>query len=341
MILTTLLLLLHRIAGYGNQAPVTDDGRLLIYIAGTFSLILFAAVLGSTGYIILAVFDDFVSRFWLSKCLKYPIVGVLLWGSIWLCWSLLIATDADLWWQARLPDFDADQSDTLWFAFISTSTIGLGDYFLQPEIIFASDALKFSVEFLVGFVFLSTFLNKIGEFLFSIMPQRTNSLEARLHATNIILWKHWPCKAHSVETLEEALEEEVEKMDHHARVEMLKSLLDDGFPPTPLREHEDESLPTMLEEEETILKALLASVESRRKEAQDSSNSSLSVGGDDDPTAVAENSSNEVESDDTGDVEIVDSDIISKSLMTGAVTLTEDVDMIFEDASQDDPAYST
>ncbi|CAJ1954000.1 unnamed protein product [Cylindrotheca closterium] len=273
--------------GYGNQAPVTDEGRLLIYIAGIACLILFAAVLGSSGYIILAIFDDFVDRFRLSRFLQYPSVGVLLWGGIWIGWAYGIATDADYWWAERLPDFDVDRDDSLWFAFISTSTIGLGDYFLQPEVMFASDALKFSAAFLIGFVFLSTFLNKIGEFLFSILPKRDNSLETRLQKTNIFFWKHWPCMNYiksdylrsigyneDSEETDETLDKLQPSQNQIERVKLVKSLLQNQSLPPPLNtmhadNEEEKTMEDLLDEEELILKALLESIPQRRNEMRD------------------------------------------------------------------------
>lgn len=61
---------------------------------------------------------------------------MLIWGIIWLLYALGLAQDFEYWWSERLPEFSADISrgDTLWFAFISSSTIGLGDFFLQPEV---------------------------------------------------------------------------------------------------------------------------------------------------------------------------------------------------------------
>jgi hypothetical protein len=283
--------------------------------------------LGSTGHIILAIFDDFVSRFWLSKFLKFPIVGVLLWGSIWLGWSYLIATDVDMWWNARLPDFEADARDSLWFAFISTSTIGLGDYFLQPELMFASDALKFSVYYLIGFVFLSTFLNKIGEFLSSMMPKRSNSLQARLKATNIILWKHWPCNANAPSNSQGALEAEVSTESHeqqHDRVATLMALLGDDESPqsTPSAEPENDqgeaSMSFLLEEEEAILRALLASVEAKQSGME--SIPSTQMG---DATAVVDDNN-------------VDAGIVTTSLMTGVAPASED-NLAIDDEAEDDP----
>jgi hypothetical protein len=61
--------------------------------------------------------------------------------------------------------FRADMSlkDGYWFSYISTTTVGLGDIFLEPEVIQARDLVTFPLLFLVGFVFLSSFLGKFAE----------------------------------------------------------------------------------------------------------------------------------------------------------------------------------
>lgn len=184
--------------GYGNQAPVTPEGRMLIFTAGLFSLILFGAVLGTSGYILLAIVDDLTRRIpWLGpqKWFHHPLFGALMWFIIWFSWLIIIGVDADLWWQNRLPEYHVETPrDTMWFAFISTSTIGLGDYYLQPEVMFASDTLKFSITFLTGFVFLSTFFGKIVEWVGTVLPNRENSLETRLKKTRLLLcWKNGRC----------------------------------------------------------------------------------------------------------------------------------------------------
>ena len=56
--------------------------------------------------------------------------------------------------------------------------------------LFASDSLKYSVLFMVGFVFLSNFFGKIVECLGAILPKRHNSLETRLKETRVLAC--WP-----------------------------------------------------------------------------------------------------------------------------------------------------
>jgi len=124
------------VLGYGNQAPSTSNGRLLVVSGGLLCLILFGVVLGLCGYVVLAIFDDMVNRMFISRFLAIPFVGMLFWGTVWLAYALTIAADVQWWWSQRLPEFGASvtREDALWFAFISTSTIGLGDFFLQPEV---------------------------------------------------------------------------------------------------------------------------------------------------------------------------------------------------------------
>jgi hypothetical protein len=210
--------------GYGNQAPVTYEGRALIYSAGFVSLIAFGAVLSTAGYVLSALVDDFVSRFWLSKFIQKPWVGMIIWGSIWLGWALILATDMYWWWDARMPELEIAPSDSIWFAYISTSTIGLGDYYPQPELIFASDALKFSLTFLVGFVFLSTFFNKIIQFIQSLLPDRENSLESRLKATRFFLC--WPKVKGLIEEEEEEDTSPKLSPEEQAQVDRIEALKD-------------------------------------------------------------------------------------------------------------------
>jgi len=273
--------------GYGNQTPVTEEGRTLVIIAGIACLILFAAVLGSSGYIITTIFDDFVSRLSFHRFVEHPLVGVLLWGGIWIGWAYAIAYGADAWWARRLPDYDVTVNDSLWFAFISTSTIGLGDYYLQPEVMFASDALAFSVTFLVGFVLLSTFLSKIGESLYLILPKRQNSLQTRLKNTNLIFWSHWPCneacndrirsyvykekemEGESSDDTEDGSSEspQLQMQQQEERVQLFKSQLPNNSLPPPINTmyaDGNKDMEQLLDEEELILEALIESLIQRR-----------------------------------------------------------------------------
>jgi Ion channel len=73
--------------------------------------------------------DDFFRKTGL-KALARPIAGALFWAGIALCWLLLIARLALDFWTKRVPYLDVDRGDSIWFAYITSLTIGLGDYFL-------------------------------------------------------------------------------------------------------------------------------------------------------------------------------------------------------------------
>jgi hypothetical protein len=238
--------------GYGNQAPVTTEGRVLIVTAGLLSILLFAVVLGGSGFIISAIFDDMMSRIHLSF-LTWPSVGCLLWGSCWIAWMLGIGYSADEFWRLRLGDEDfANNEDIFWFAFISTTTVGLGDFYLQPEVTFASDVLQFSLMFLVGFVFLASFLGKISEGIASLAPNLGGRLPARLAATNFCVCKPSDFGVHATKHEKE----EKEKAEAgEKRIKTLQELLD--------AEADTERNSQSFQVEEKLLKGLLERIQAK------------------------------------------------------------------------------
>jgi Ion channel len=70
-------------------------------------------------------------------------------------------------------------------AYISTTTIGLGDFYLEPEVITGRDLLSFPLVILIGFVFFSAFLGKIGELFAKTDELPGQTLQDRLAATKI------------------------------------------------------------------------------------------------------------------------------------------------------------
>jgi hypothetical protein len=74
-----------------------------------------------------------------------------------MLWFLVVSYDLNL------SPADISLKEGYWFSFISTTTVGLGDIFLEPEVIQSRDLATFPLLFLVGFVFLSSFLGKFAE----------------------------------------------------------------------------------------------------------------------------------------------------------------------------------
>jgi hypothetical protein len=58
-----------------------------------------------------------------------------------------------------------------WFAldsYISTTSVGLGDIYLEPEVIVGQDLIVFPLLFLTGFTLLSAFLGKFAEAIIAL-----------------------------------------------------------------------------------------------------------------------------------------------------------------------------
>ena len=155
----------------------------MVACLGFVSILAFATILASAGQIFNIIVDDVATRFRLP-CVSRPWIAVPLWGLLWFAWMAIIATDASKWWQTRLG-IHVTMGEAFWFAFLSTTTVGLGDYYFQPEAIFGKDLLSMSLEFLTAFVFISTFLGKLSELLSEYVPNPGQKLGERLKTANL------------------------------------------------------------------------------------------------------------------------------------------------------------
>jgi hypothetical protein len=143
--------------------------------------------LGSAGGVVRVLYDDLVSRNCISRILGRPSSSTLFWGGNAFLWMYALGSRTRYWWQARV-DYDVSRRESFWFGFISSTTVGLGDYFLQPEVMFLEDVFRFALLFLTGFVFFSTFLSSLSEFLVTRCPGPSagEKLEERLKRTYLI-----------------------------------------------------------------------------------------------------------------------------------------------------------
>jgi len=169
--------------GYGNTAPTSEGGRAMIYTLGFFSILLFAVILGGAGKIVVAIWDDFVNRTKLHH-LNIPWVGCIFWGFCYYAWMLVIAAVTQAWKAARL-DEEMDFSEAYWFSYISTTTVGLGDNYLEHDVILRQDLFTFPLLFLTGFVLLANFFVKLTEVLTNLVPRNKPTLAAILAESNI------------------------------------------------------------------------------------------------------------------------------------------------------------
>ena len=100
--------------GYGNVTPSTDGGRILVYTVGFISIILFAGVLSTAGYIITCIIDDILSRSKYSSWLKTPILQLIVWGALFYSF-LGVTAQATIQWKWERVGVDMDFKDAYWF----------------------------------------------------------------------------------------------------------------------------------------------------------------------------------------------------------------------------------
>lgn len=235
--------------GYGNQAPQTSEGRLFTAMLGFLCILAFASILASAGYISLIIFDDLVTRCKLNILAK-PRIACPFWGLTWVAWMSFIGAFTKTWWSRR-ADFDVSAQESWWFAYISTTTVGLGDFYLQPSVIFVDDLLIFTLMFLTGFVFLSTFLEKLRNLASAHCPDYAATLRQRLDKSNLFYYD-------DDKTTKQKAEKE-QRVQHMEALEKLAQSTEED----PTRE-----LSNVFEEEQ-ILFLLLRDAKTRRRRLEE------------------------------------------------------------------------
>jgi hypothetical protein len=233
--------------GYGNQVIQTGAGRGLVACLGFFGILAFGAVSAAGSQILIVVFDDFVARFNL-KILSRPSVGVVLWTIVAFAWTVFVADRSYEWWKNRLPEYQqpyANFWDSVWFAYLTTTTIGLGDFYYQPAYIFVVDLFTLSLACLVCFVFFATLISQIASLFSGHFPNAVEKLRNRVERTN---WM-------SADTNEEVIAET-------KLIEVLQRLLENENSESP---ENVSSLAVILKEEELLQKVLELRAEERQK----------------------------------------------------------------------------
>lgn len=160
----------------------------MVFTLGFLSILAFAGILAAAGFVVAAIVDDALARFHL-EVLTRPGPALLMWGSFYYSWMILIASVTHKWKSVRLGE-PLPMADSYWFAYISTTTVGLGDIYLEPEVIISSDLVLFPLLFLIGFTLASAFLAKLSELVMAIVPDGRKdfltSLVDRLQKTNVV-----------------------------------------------------------------------------------------------------------------------------------------------------------
>jgi hypothetical protein len=157
---------------------------------GFVSILCFGAVLATAGTIVNVVCRDILLQCRLQRIVNRPLLLAIFWGILWYLWMILIAAYSVYWWEQRLQ-LDFDIYSAYWFAFVSTTTIGLGDYYPPPEALFFGDQLVFSILFLYGFVWLAAFIGEFTVVLSKHVPNIGEKVVKGVHES-----KHKKNKSH-------------------------------------------------------------------------------------------------------------------------------------------------
>ncbi len=182
--------------GYGNAAPVTNSGRWFVGIIGFFHLCIFVVITGHAGYIVLTILDDFFSQVGLTR-LKEGTVAVVFWLAMFVLWLLLMAL---IWFNSfseilyhlaqRLGTSDGFPevllSDGMWFAFVSITTIGFGDIYVDHSSASVTTPFICVVLFSIGSILFANFWLKLSKCIIDrIKSSQNTSLDEKMKSLRV------------------------------------------------------------------------------------------------------------------------------------------------------------
>ena len=161
-----------------------------------------------------ALIDDLFRRTHLSG-LKKPVYSAPLWGIASFSYIMLVAWYARRYWDSFIPNYEYTTADSYWFSYITLLTVGLGDFYVQPQGLFTSDVIIWTTLLLHGFGILASFLDRFTSLIFSCIPKRKEPFEYHLCRTDILGTGINTPYSKSLDILRELVEERSEH-DHDA-----------------------------------------------------------------------------------------------------------------------------
>lgn len=157
--------------GYGNFSPTTVAGRLCVFSFGFVLILAFAAVNSNAGTNSLTVFDHFArSKGW--NRLTNGWVACAFWY-IMLCLWLCVFAQIVIWFDKHDVN-ETSYFDSLWFSFVTMTTVGFGDIAFAQDDFTTRDMFIIPYLTLLGFVFLANFLLKVSDYFSELFPADTS-----------------------------------------------------------------------------------------------------------------------------------------------------------------------
>jgi len=132
-----------------------------------------------SGYTFRVIFDDFLTRIHLGWFRKNKYTTPF-WLALTIAYLAFVASKAWRYWNDYTPYDSVTRADSYWFAYITLLTVGLGDFYVQPQGLFPVDVVVWSFVILYGITTITAFLDNLASLIGSCFPERKEPLEYRL-----------------------------------------------------------------------------------------------------------------------------------------------------------------
>ena len=146
-------------SGYGNTAPTTYGGQVLV-ITGGFVTIVSFLVLNTIGA---REWQTVVEDMFLRRRLRRLVRGklsLLFWFSMIFLWLLFMALVTQVYREKRTNQ-EISLHEAYWFSYITTTTVGFGDIYIKHEEFTTKDMFLIFPGLLIGFNFVGIFATKL------------------------------------------------------------------------------------------------------------------------------------------------------------------------------------
>lgn len=165
-----------------------------------------------------ALLDDLFRRTNLSW-LKRPVYSTPLWAMTSFCYIILVAWYARRYWDLYIPHDAYTLGESYWFSYITLLTVGFGDFYVQPQGLFAPDVIIWTTLLLHGFGILASFLDRFSDLIESWLPTRKEPFEYHLARTDILGTGINTPYSKSLDVLRELVEEHFGEDDRDGRAD--------------------------------------------------------------------------------------------------------------------------